>query len=150
MKVRDVMSANPVCCLPTDSAQSVAALLRDHNVGSVPVVNDKESRVLIGMITDRDLCCSVLASGLDARSTKIDKLFSRDVVSCRDGENVEKCERAMQDHQVRRIPVVDGQGKCIGIVSQADLALKEKEPEKVSKTVTEISKPNTGGFHIAA
>lgn len=150
MKVRDVMTSNPHCCLPTDSAQKVAAQLRDHNVGSMPVVSDKDSRVLVGMITDRDLCCSVLADGLDARKTTIDKIFTRDTVTCRDGENVEKCEKAMQDHQVRRIPVVDGEGKCIGIVAQADLALKEKQPEKVQKTVTEISKPEKGGLHIAA
>src|ERR1043165_4258982 len=145
MKVLDIMSPNPVCCLPTDSAQSVAALLRDHNVGSLPVVNNKESGVLIGMVTDRDLCCSVIAGGLDPRSTKIDKLFSHDVVTCRDGENVDKCERAMQDHQVRRIPIVDAEGRCIGIVSQADLALKEKQPEKVQKTIGEISKPEGSG-----
>lgn len=150
MKVRDVMTANPQCCQPNDSAQKVAALLRDHNVGSMPVVSDRESRVLVGMITDRDLCCSVLADGHDPKKTTIDNIFTRDTVTCRDGENLEKCEKAMQEHQVRRIPVVDGEGKCIGIVSQADLALKEKAPEKVSKTVTEISKPNAGGFHIAA
>lgn len=56
-----------------------------------------------------------------------------------DGENVDKCEKAMQEHQVRCIPIVDGEDRVIGIVSQADLALKEK-PEKVSKVVKEISK----------
>lgn len=60
-------------------------------------------------------------------------------MTCRDGENLDKCERAMQEHQLRRIPVVDGEGRCIGIVAQADLALKDK-PEKVSKTLLEISK----------
>ncbi len=150
MKVKDVMTANPICCLATDSAQTVAALLREHNIGSMPVVSDKESRMLVGMITDRDLCCSVIADGQDPKRTPIDKIFTGDTVTCRDGENVEKCERAMQDHQVRRIPVVDGEGHCIGIVSQADLALKEKQPEKVSKTVSEISKPNSSGFNIAA
>ena len=150
MKVRDVMTPNPVCCEPTDSAQSVAAHLRDHNVGSMPVVSDKQSGVLVGMITDRDLCLAVIAGGQDPKSTTIDKIFTRDTVTCRDGENVDKCERAMQEHQIRRIPVVDGAGKCIGIVAQADLALKEKQPEKVSKTVNEISKPNAGGINIAA
>jgi CBS-domain-containing membrane protein len=69
-------------------------------------------------------------------------------VTCREGENVEKCEKAMQEHQVRRIPIVDEEGNCIGIVSQADLALKEK-PEKVSATVTEISKPGPEAPSIA-
>jgi CBS-domain-containing membrane protein len=63
-------------------------------------------------------------------------------VACRDGENLDSCERAMQTHQIRRIPVVDGDGRVIGIVSQADLALKDKA-EKVSKTVAEISRVHT-------
>jgi len=61
MKVRDVMSKNPVCCTPHDSAQSVARMMRDRNVGAVPVVADGQSRQLIGMITDRDFCCSIVA-----------------------------------------------------------------------------------------
>jgi CBS domain-containing protein len=144
MKIRDVMTENPTCCLPTDTAQKVAAILRDQNIGSLPVVEDQESRVLVGMITDRDLCCSVLADGLDAKSTQIAKYVSVTPVTCREGENLDVCEKAMQEHQVRRIPIIDGEHRVIGIVSQADLALKDK-PEKVSKTVAEISKPETAG-----
>jgi CBS domain-containing protein len=140
MKVRDVMTIDPVCCLPTDTAQKAAQTLRDNNVGSVPVVVDHQTRKLVGMITDRDICCMVVAAGLDPKSTTIDKHMSTQLVTCRDGDNLNGCEQAMQEHQLRRIPVVDGDGNCIGIVSQADLALKDK-PEKVSKTVAEISKP---------
>jgi CBS domain-containing protein len=140
MKVREVMSSNPVCCLPSDTAQKVAGVLCDQNIGSVPIVEDQQSRKLIGIITDRDLCCSVVAKGLDPKSTPIEKFVSLNPVTCRVDENLEKCERAMQEHQIRRIPVVDAEGNCIGIVSQADLALKEK-PEKVSKTVAEVSRP---------
>ena len=115
--------------------------MRDENVGSLPVVADTQSCKLIGVITDRDICCAIVAEGLDPKNTTIEKHISSDLVTCRDGENLDKCERAMQEHQIRRIPVVDGDGRCIGIVSQADLALKDK-PEKVSKTVAEISKPS--------
>jgi CBS domain-containing protein len=141
MKIRDVMTADPVCCVPQDTAQKVAKALRDHNVGSMPVVADAESKKLVGMITDRDLCCGVVADGKDPKSTPIENYVSKDPVSFRDGDNLNECERVMQERQVRRIPVVDGDSRCIGIVSQADLALKEK-PEKVSKTVAEISKPS--------
>jgi CBS domain-containing protein len=136
------MTPNPVCCLTTDSAQTVAGLLRKHNVGSIPVVTDHESRKLIGIITDRDLCCSVVANDLNARSTPIANYISRNPVACREGENLDRCEQLMQERQVRRIPIVDGDGQVIGIVSQADLALKDK-PENVAKTVTEVSKPQT-------
>lgn len=141
MKVREAMSSNPICCVPTDTAEHVAKAMREHNVGSIPVVVDHQSRKLVGMITDRDLCCAVVAGGLDPRRTTIEKFVTPSPVACRDGENLDSCERAMQDHKVRRIPVVDGQGTCIGIVAQADLALKDK-PEKVSKTIAEISKPS--------
>jgi CBS domain-containing protein len=139
MKVKEVMSANPLCCTPGDSAQTVAKMLCDRNVGSIPVVTDRQSRTLFGMITDRDLCCSIVVQGLDPRTTRILEYVSQDPVSCRDGENVEQCERLMQEHQIRRIPIVDGDNRVIGIVSQADLALRDK-PERVHKTIAEISK----------
>lgn len=149
MKVREAMTFNPICCLPSDTAQSVAQMLRDNDVGSVPVVSDHQSRKLVGMITDRDICCSIVAAGLDTKTVAIEDYVHTNPVTCRDGENLDKCERAMQEKQIRRIPVVDGNGTVIGIVSQADLALKDK-PEKVSKTVSEISKPEAKEGSIAA
>jgi CBS domain-containing protein len=141
MKVREVMSQNPACCTPDDSAQTVARIMRDRSVGAVPVVADYQSRILIGMITDRDFCCSVVADGLDPKTTTIQRFISANPISCRDGENIERCERLMQNHQVRRVPVVDEKGSVIGIVSQADLGLHDK-PERVSRTVAEISRPD--------
>jgi len=139
MKIREVMTPDPVCCTPEDTAQKVAKVMCDQNIGSVPVVLDRQSRTLMGIITDRDLCCRIVAEGLDPKSTRIERFITLNPVTCRDGENLDNCERLMQEHQVRRIPVVDADGHCIGMVAQADLALKEK-PEKVSKTVAEISK----------
>jgi CBS domain-containing protein len=139
MKIRDGMTPDPICCLATDSAQKVAGILRKQDVGSIPVVTDHGSRKLIGIITDRDLCCSVVADGLDPQTTPIEQFVTLNPVACREGENLDDCERVMQEHQVRRIPIVDEDGRVIGIVSQADLALKDK-PEKVAKTVAEVSK----------
>lgn len=139
MKVKEVMSVNPACCTPNDTAQNVAKMMCDLNVGSIPVVADQKSRSLVGMITDRDLCCRVLAHGLDAKSTTIQEFVTYNLAICSDGENVDSCERLMQEHQVRRVPVVDKENRVIGIVAQADLALKDK-PERVHKTVAEISK----------
>jgi len=111
----------------------------DQNVGSVPVVTDHDSRKLVGVITDRDLCCSAIANALDAKTTTIEKFMTLNPVTCREGENVENCEKLMQEHQIRRIPIVDANDRVIGIVAQADLALTDK-PDRVSKTVAEISK----------
>jgi len=114
-------------------------MMCDHNVGSIRIVLDQESRKLVGVITDRDLCCSVVADGLDPKSVTVEKFMTLNPVTCREGENVENCERLMQEHQIRRMPIVDGEERVIGIIAQADLALKDK-PERVSKTVAEISK----------
>jgi CBS domain-containing protein len=136
------MTSDPACCLATDSAQHVAGILRKLNIGAMPVVVDHESRKLIGIITDRDLCCTVVANGLNPESTPIEKVISMNPVACREGESLDNCERLMQERQVRRMPIVDGDGRVIGIVSLADLALKDK-PEKVAKTVAEVSKPRS-------
>src|SRR5437667_8486722 len=117
MTVREVMTSNPVCCLPTDTAQAVAEMMCHGNMGSVPVVTDFESRRLAGIITDRDLCCSVVAENLDPAGTSIARFMKVNPVACQPDEDLESCERAMQKHQVRRIPVVDQQGRCIGIVA---------------------------------
>jgi len=140
MKIKEVMSPNPVCCLPTDSAQRVARIMCDRNIGSVPVVMDQESLKLVGVVTDRDLCCSVVADGLDPKTTNIEKFMTLNPVTCREEEGLENCERLMQEHQIRRIPIVDAKDGVIGIVAQADVALKDKS-DRVSKTVAEISKP---------
>jgi len=139
VKIREIMSRDLACCVLSDSAQTVAKILCDRNIGSMPVVADQQSRKLVGMITDRDLCCSVIAQGLDPKTTQIEKLISFPPMSCRDGENIETCERLMQEHQVRRVPIIDAEDRVIGIVSQADLALHDKA-DRVSKTVAAISK----------
>jgi signal-transduction protein with cAMP-binding, CBS, and nucleotidyltransferase domain len=73
MKVRELMTPNAICCLPTDTAESVAKRMLQRNVGSLPVVTDQDSRELLGIITDRDLCCSNVALGLDPKITLIEK-----------------------------------------------------------------------------
>lgn len=140
MRVRDVMTQHPVCCRTTDSAQSVAKALRDEDVGSIPVIADGDSRRLVGIITDRDLCCTIIAQRLDPATTQIDIFMKRNPVSCRAEQSLDACEKLMQLYQVRRVPVVDERGRCVGMVSQADLA-RVDEPDKVHRTVAEISKP---------
>lgn len=140
MRVKDVMTQHPVCCHASDSAQSVAKALRDQDIGSLPVVADGDSQALVGIITDRDLCCSIIAEGLDPATTSIEAHMKRSPVSCREEQSLDACEKLMQIHQVRRLPVIDGKSRCIGMVSQADLARSER-PDKVHRTVAEISKP---------
>ena len=139
MKVREIMSRDPVCCIADETAQSVASKMCENNVGSIPVVTDLNSKKLTGIVTDRDLCCTIIAQGLDSKSTKIRPFVHNSPVSCRADDDLAGCERAMQQHQIRRIPVVDDQGRCIGIVAQADVALAV-DAQQVQKTVAEISR----------
>lgn len=139
IKAHQVMTANPVCCLPTDTAQHVAALLRDNDVGALLVVKDHLSRKLIGIITDRDLCCAVVASGLEPKAILIRRLLSKNPVKCHVDDDLEKCIEAMERYQVRRLPVVDNHGRCVGIISQADLAIRAKPPA-AARVVAGVSK----------
>jgi CBS domain-containing protein len=119
----------------------VAEILRDEDIGSVPVICDGESQRLVGIITDRDICCNIVAKGLDPRTTLIDAYITRNLVTCRREQSLDSCEKLMQTHRVRRILIVDHDMRCIGILSEADIA-RSDESHKVHKTVAEISKPS--------
>lgn len=140
-KLKDVMTKNPACCVASDTVQHAAQLMTEHDAGSIPVVSDQQSRKLEGIITDRDLCCTVVAEGKDPKTATVGDHMTKKVVSCGADDDLDGCAKTMQENQIRRIPVVDGQGCCIGIVSQADLALKGDEPAKVHQTVAAVSKP---------
>jgi CBS domain-containing protein len=141
MKVREVMTQYPQCCRVSDMAQMVAQMFRDQDIGAMPVLSDGESRRLEGIVTDRDLCCGIMAEGLDPKTTPIAAFVSRSLVTCRPEQSLDSCEKLMQMHQIRRILVVDDSANCVGILSQADLA-RTDDSQKVSRTVAEISRPS--------
>lgn len=139
VKARHVMTPDPVCCLPTDTAQTAAAILRDRRVGAVPVVQDYESRKLIGVVTDRDLCCAVVACNLEGKGILLKQLFTRNPVRCNSEDDLDACIELIERYHVRRLPVVDAQGRCVGIISLSDLAHKA-HPHTVSKALMEVSR----------
>ena len=139
MKVRQIMTPEPLCCAIFEPVQNAARMMKEWDVGSLPVVADQRSYRLRGIVTDRDLC-TVLAEGTDPATTPVEKVMTSHPATCKSDDDVDNCAKVMQEHQVRRVPVVDDQGNCIGIVAQADLALKGKL-RQVSETVAEISKP---------
>ena len=96
MRVKDVMTQHPVCCLASDSAQMVAKALRDEDVGSLPVVADGDSHRLVGIITDRDLCCTIVAQGLNPSTTSIEGFMKPDPVSCRAEQSLEAARSASE------------------------------------------------------
>lgn len=138
MKVNEVMSKTLVCCTPTDTIQKAAELMNSSDVGAIPVVNDCTERKLLGIITDRDICIKSVAAGKSSSAMKVSDVMSKALVTCGPDESMESCEAKMERNQVRRIPVIDQKGICIGIVSQADIALRDTS-EHTSHTVAAIS-----------
>jgi len=133
------MTSKPVCCLPDDVVARAAKLMKVGNVGSIPVIEDEKSMKLVGIVTDRDLAMHIVAEGRDPKSTKVGAVMTGNVVTCLADDDLHKALDAMASHQLRRIPVVDGASKLVGIIAQADVATRAGQPEKTAEVVKEIS-----------
>jgi CBS domain-containing protein len=134
--ISDVMSSNP-CAIDQDKPVSYAAkMMRDEDVGLAPIVDGDR---LVGTVTDRDIAIRVVAEGKDPDSTKVIEIASRELVTIDPQQNLDEALRLMARHQVRRLPVVEEDGKLVGVVAQADIA--EHAPgAKTGELVEEISK----------
>jgi CBS domain-containing protein len=138
-KCNEVMTKNPVYCLSTATVAKAAELMKNENVGSIPVIENEKTHKLVGIVTDRDLALKVVAAGLDAKSTQVETVMTRKVVTCRTEDDLQKALDAMAEHQLRRIPVVDKDERMVGIIAQADVATRVNQPEKTAEMVKEIS-----------
>jgi CBS domain-containing protein len=141
-KCDDLMTKNPVCCLPDDMVAKVAQLMKRESIGSIPVIENEQTQKLVGIVTDRDLALKIVAEGRDAKSTKVEAVMTRKVVTCRAEDDFQKALDAMSEHQLRRIPVVDNDNKILGIIAQADVATRVNQPEKTAAMVKGISRSN--------
>jgi len=141
-KCNEVMTKNPICCLPTDVVEKAAGLMKNENIGSIPVIENEETRKLVGIVTDRDLTLKIVAEMFDVKSTKVAAVMTRNVVTCRAEDNSQKALDLMSEHQLRLIPVVDNDNKIVGIIAQADMATRVDQPEKIAAMVKEISQSN--------
>ena len=135
----EVMTPNPVCCLPTDVVKRAAEYMKRENVGPIPVIENEQTRKLIGIITDRDLVLKLIAEGRDTLSTKVESVMTRKMISCRADDSLQKAMDLMSKHQLRRITIVDKAHVIVGIISQADIATRGNKPEKTAEVVKEIS-----------
>ena len=121
MTAKDLMSKGPFWCEATEDAQAVAKLMREHNVGILPVLEDADSRQVVGVVTDRDLCVKIIAAGLDPRFTSVRECMTVDAVCCRPTDVASRVLSLMATNRVRRIPVVDSRRRLMGIVSIEDV-----------------------------
>jgi CBS domain-containing protein len=149
MLVKEVISKNIFFCTPSDTAQTAARTMEANGVGALPVVSDSVDRKLEGIITDRDLCCGVVATAKLAEAAKIADLMTRNPITCEPENTLEDCEELMQKHQIRRLPVIDKEARCIGMIAQADIAL-HAPAAKAGRTLAEISKPAMVGRQARA
>jgi CBS domain-containing protein len=137
--VRDTMTENPRAIGSSASVVDAARLMREEHIGSLPIIDAEQ---LVGMITDRDITTRVVAEAADPTTTSVGDIYSRDLVSVEPDEDLEDALQLMARHQVRRLPVVEN-GKLVGIVAQADIALSGNEL-KTGALVEAISKPSDG------
>ena len=145
MQVRDVMTKDPACVTPGATIREAAQLMQRENVGIVPVVEEKGTNRLLGVVTDRDIAIRVVAEGRDGGTRVSVVMSSSRIRTCTLDDDVDEVMEAMANEQVRRIPIVDDSGMLVGIVAQADIVRKTRDEDKANNTVKEISEP--GGRH---
>jgi CBS domain-containing protein len=141
-KCNEVMTKSPVCCLQNDTVSKVAELMRSKDIGGVPIIENEQTKKLIGIVTDRDLALKIVAGGRDPKSMKAEEVMTRKVVTCRAEDDLQKALDAMSQHRLRRIPVVDNNNGIVGIIAQADVATRVDQPEKTAAVVRGISQSN--------
>ncbi len=136
-RARDVMTADPACCSPHTTLDDVAKLMARHDCGEIPVVDAADH--IVGVITDRDIVCRVVAEGKNPMAYTAETCMSDPVVTVRDDATLEDVVATMEKHQIRRVPVVDERDSCVGIISQADVSWTG-EPRAVAELVREVSR----------
>ena len=137
---KDVMTPEPQCCSAETLLNEVANLMVEADCCEIPVV-DASSR-LIGVVTDRDIVCRVVAKGKNPTAVTAEEIMTQPVVAVPADTTLDEVVAVMEENQIRRVPVVDGRGCVCGIIAQADVALVARESE-VGELVREVSRDST-------
>ena len=135
MSIRDVMTSEVKACEPTATVAEAAKVMAQEDIGPVPIVEDGR---LTGIVTDRDIVVKAVAEGKDMNATTVREIASRDLITVSPEDDLNDALNLMADHQVRRLPVVDGD-RLVGIVAQADVARTGRD-KKTGAVVEEISR----------
>lgn len=113
-------------------------MMVEHDCGEIPVIDPQGKP--IGVITDRDICCRAVSQGMDPNNTQVRECMTTPAITVAEEDSEERCIGVMEEHMIRRVPVVDAIGLCIGIVAQADIAMR-LAPQPVSHLLREVSEP---------
>jgi CBS domain-containing protein len=141
MRVSDIMTPNVVCCDPDTSLEQVARLMVQHNCGAIPVCDADECRRVVGMVTDRDITCRVVAAGKNPLELTAKDCMTHPVATVQVHDSLEHLCKTLENNQIRRVVVVDHQGALSGVVAQADIARKAPIQE-TGEVVREVSQPD--------
>ena len=136
-RCRDIMTMDIQTVSREANLQVAAKLMRDGDMGALPVVD--ETRKLVGIITDRDIVVRAAAEERDLRQTMVAEVMTREVHTARPDDFVFQAIRLMGDKQVRRIPVVEADGRLAGILSMADIALETEDEREIAEALEDIS-----------
>jgi CBS domain-containing protein len=139
MRVEEIMTKDPACCMPETKLHEVAQLMADRDVGQIPVV-ESESRKPIGVVTDRDITVRAVARGRNPLDLTVRDVMSSPAVTIGPEARIEDACRTLEDRRLRRMPVVAKDGSCCGVISQADIA--RHAPERMTaEVVRKVSQP---------
>ncbi|HEX6107692.1 MAG TPA: CBS domain-containing protein [Gemmatimonadales bacterium] len=143
MKVRDIMTPDPACCLRETTARDAARLMVEYDCGAIPVVESMEKRKLVGIVTDRDIAVRGVAEA-KGPDTRVEELMTESPVAADPDDEIETVREVMIREQVRRVPVAGRDGVLAGIIAQADLAREDAaaSDREVGRIVEAISEPN--------
>ena len=138
MQVKEIMTADPACCTSENGLQEVAQMMVDNDCGEIPVVENRKNNLPIGVITDRDIVCRTVARGLNPLDLTVADCMSKPCVTVTPDMSVEECSRILEGNKIRRVPVVDADGSCCGIVALADIVLHARS-SVAADVVKEVS-----------
>ena len=139
MKISEIMTRAPACAVPESPLEEIARLMVQKDCGAIPIVEDRESRRLVGVVTDRDITCRSLANSRDPMHLTANDVMTTILFTVAPDATLEECCELMEKNQVRRMMVVDDSGACVGIVAQADIARVAPENE-TAELVKDVSK----------
>lgn len=134
-KIKELMTVKPRTVKSGDSVVEAAKLMKGEDAGIAPIVDGDK---LVGVVTDRDIAIRVVAEGRDPQSTKVDEVASQNVVTVDPQQDLDEALRLMAQHQLRRLPVIEEDGKLVGIVAQADVA-RHVDASRTGEVVEQIS-----------
>lgn len=137
----EIMTREPICCEPGDPVTRAADLMRQHDIGSLPVVESNLDRRLVGIVTDRDLVVKVVAGDRSVESATVRDAMTPNPWSCGAEEELDRVVSLMAERQVRRMPIVDEKGNLVGIIAQADVATRANRDQRTGALVEAISEP---------